>query len=1258
MEKYHVLHLIGEGSFGRVYKGRRKHSGEVVALKFIPKVGRSEKELRGLKREIQIMRDLRHPNIVRMLDSCETEREVVVVTEYAEGELFQILEDDGNLSEELVRDVSAQLVSALYYLHSHRILHRDMKPQNILLGKDGTVKLCDFGFARELSLDTLMVRSIKGTPLYMSPELVLERPYDHRSDLWALGCIVYELLVGTPPFYTHSIFQLVSIITQQAVRWPRGISPELKAFLQGLLTKDPTVRLSWPELLRHPFIRDKVTVVKDGTASSPFTSPLTDEQRKLRDKLCETAGQSSAHSRILSRARQQVAKRHQRNHSTLQTDSGKTRQGEKSNNVLAAAEQEVLLKQAEAETPPATSDHQISQDYEREFCHQKLDRQSIERVHLESEDSDDEWSLLLEATDPAQAQLSTPFLLLQDPSFRKRVQCRLQDCRPPVSLEDVSRLRPALRVICNLLTSTCDPALLCDLCMELRLPGFVLHLIGQTLSSEQRQCSWAVSFLSDLLSLLNAYYCFQRHPEASRNLETCAETFIGVLEDLLCFPQEGEGILQQQSLQCLVSLCESIDCGALPDAAGFYTNLHSEHGRILERLLEKSQRPNPDLPVSPKAGPDGDASSEECRFTDALAAVCDIPFSVDCRQIKEKISLHLSEKFISGTCLDRIVSHLPSSACALSCLKILYSCCHSNLDFCHHLVKNGAAWQAVLSVLESEVSLGDVQRIRCVELSLCLLSVLVLRLQSWPELSRMESLVQQLLTCEVPSLVACSVVLISSLQDCGEPVVLSRERLMSVIKISLALTPELVSPAPLGSGIHDWIFHFLNQQLNQDQSLFMEVSEESAFLWFHVCSLLGASSAKTQLEGETPRGTPCVAPDWNLLSVRGVISFLHLALVTSVRDPDNFLSLLANPDGLILAAVNHLLTPSFLGHVTHACCSSGWDVSQTVSDVVNLVTQLLCVPFSLETAEDTMHVILGSLRRHQTVSFLLQAASQLPPHLMELPVSLLCRLALVQNDFLEEFSSSAASSHDVAAWLGSALRSGPDSLTCDLLSLFSHLIRTSSTCLPLLQSIVGEWEKLLPQLLHTSGPELRAAGCTLAGNLARHEEHLAKSVLERLLDCLSDRDARVRRSAAFAVGNFAFHKDQAECYSLWVSLATSRILTLLRDPQAKTRAHAASALGNLGTVSIRESDAQLQVLKVPQLLLQSACTDQDESVRLASLIALRSLSGSPAVRQHLLSLDAGEKLLVFLKSSQRCGSASCAHHCDRLLRLLSGPSVC
>uniref|UniRef100_A0A3Q4N4S6 non-specific serine/threonine protein kinase n=1 Tax=Neolamprologus brichardi TaxID=32507 RepID=A0A3Q4N4S6_NEOBR len=196
MNSYHVLSLVGEGSFGRVYKGRRKGSGM-----FMPKLGRSENQLQSLKREIEIMRDLRHPNIVQLFDSFETETE-----------LFQILEDDGNLPEIFpsfkVRAIACQLVSALYYLHSHRILHRDMKPQNILLEKSGVVKLCDFGY-----VDNLLT-SIKGTPLYMSPELVEEKPYDHTADLWSLGCILYELHTGAPPFYTNSIFKLVQLIVK------------------------------------------------------------------------------------------------------------------------------------------------------------------------------------------------------------------------------------------------------------------------------------------------------------------------------------------------------------------------------------------------------------------------------------------------------------------------------------------------------------------------------------------------------------------------------------------------------------------------------------------------------------------------------------------------------------------------------------------------------------------------------------------------------------------------------------------------------------------------------------------------------------------------------------------------------------------------------------------------------------------------------------------------------------------------------------
>jgi serine/threonine protein kinase len=251
---YRMLDVVGEGSFGQVWKARKAGALQTVAIKLIPKSGKKEREIQGLRQEIDILKTLRHQNIIQMLDAFETPSDFCVVTEFAQGELFEILEVDTSLSEEVVRTIAKQLVAALHYLHSNRIIHRDMKPQNILIAADGTVKLCDFGFARAMSQDTFVLTSIKGTPLYMAPELVQEQPYTPAVDIWSMGVILYELFVGKPPFYTTSIYKLIKQIVNESPSYPSAMSRSFQDFLQGVLEKDPKKRLGWTELLAHPFI--------------------------------------------------------------------------------------------------------------------------------------------------------------------------------------------------------------------------------------------------------------------------------------------------------------------------------------------------------------------------------------------------------------------------------------------------------------------------------------------------------------------------------------------------------------------------------------------------------------------------------------------------------------------------------------------------------------------------------------------------------------------------------------------------------------------------------------------------------------------------------------------------------------------------------------------------------------------------------------------------------------------------------------------
>ncbi|XP_020805257.1 serine/threonine-protein kinase fused [Drosophila serrata] len=276
MNRYAVSSLVGQGSFGCVYKAQRKEDSKVVAIKVISKRGRSTRELKNLRRECDIQARLKHPHVIEMIESFESKTDLFVVTEFALMDLHRYLSYNGAMGEEPARRVTGHLVSALYYLHSNRILHRDLKPQNVLLDKNMHAKLCDFGLARNMTMGTHVLTSIKGTPLYMAPELLAEQPYDHHADMWSLGCIAYESMAGQPPFCASSILHLVKMIKHEDVKWPSTLTSECRSFLQGLLEKDPGMRISWTQLLCHPFVEGRIFIAEtqaEAAKESPFTNP-------------------------------------------------------------------------------------------------------------------------------------------------------------------------------------------------------------------------------------------------------------------------------------------------------------------------------------------------------------------------------------------------------------------------------------------------------------------------------------------------------------------------------------------------------------------------------------------------------------------------------------------------------------------------------------------------------------------------------------------------------------------------------------------------------------------------------------------------------------------------------------------------------------------------------------------------------------------------------------------------------------------------
>ncbi|CAD8090226.1 unnamed protein product [Paramecium sonneborni] len=325
MNKYEIIGVVGEGAYGIVLKCRNKETNEYVAIKKFKETEDDETVKKSIQREVKMLRMLKHPNIIQLKEAFKKKGKIFLVFQFVDRNLLELLEERKQLDQESIKRIILQLVLAINACHQVGIVHRDIKPENLLIDNELNIKLCDFGFARTIQCQEQLTDYV-ATRWYRSPELLISNNYGKEVDIWAIGCIMGELIDGQPLFpgenemdQLYLIQKILGPLTQDQIerfqknqkyigmkfpditkcetiekRYQGKMCNKGLSFLKQCLIMDPNKRLTSIECLEHQYLYDLWSKEREIRPKSNFqrrTSCERDDSKQYitnQFDLCDT----------------------------------------------------------------------------------------------------------------------------------------------------------------------------------------------------------------------------------------------------------------------------------------------------------------------------------------------------------------------------------------------------------------------------------------------------------------------------------------------------------------------------------------------------------------------------------------------------------------------------------------------------------------------------------------------------------------------------------------------------------------------------------------------------------------------------------------------------------------------------------------------------------------------------------------------------------------------------------------------------------